>query len=245
MGVIAENVKRVRAEMEEAALRAGADPASVLLVAASKTKGPPDIREAIAAGVDAVGENRTVELTEKQAQGAYTGAPLHFIGRLQHNKLRFVVGQADLIQSVDSVALLRRVGQRAVQLGVRQDILLQVNIGREESKGGLDPAAVDEAAALAGTLDGLRLMGLMAIPPAWEAGGSGWPGSGKYPYFDEMYQLFVDIKGKKYDNICMRFLSMGMSGDFAEAIGAGANMVRVGSAIFGARPPRLDENACR
>jgi len=232
---IGENVRRVREAIGEAALRAGRRPEDILLVAASKTRGPEDVRAAVAAGVDACGENRVNELLEKDAQGAYEGAPKHFIGHLQQNKVRQIVGKADLIQSIASTELLQLTEKRAALLDTIQPILLQVNIGREESKGGFEPEAADEAAALAATLPHLRLEGLMAIPPAWESLSGTWPGARKYPYFDEMYQLYIDIRGKKYDNTHIWYLSMGMSGDFAQAIVSGANMVRVGSAIFGAR----------
>ena len=232
---IRENVLRVRDQIAEAALRAGRDPADICLVAASKTKDADAVREAIRAGVDACGENRVNEFLEKDAQGAYEGAPKHFIGRLQHNKVRQITGKADLIQSVDSAELLALLEKRAALLDTVQPILLQVNIGREETKGGFLPEAVDEAAAMAAGLPHLRLEGLMAIPPAWEASGGPWPGKKIYPYFDEMYRLYIDIREKKYHNTHIWCLSMGMSGDFAQAIVSGANMVRVGSAIFGAR----------
>jgi pyridoxal phosphate enzyme (YggS family) len=235
MESIRDNVRRVRDEIAEAALRAGRKPEEICLVAASKTKDAEAVREAIRAGVDACGENRVNEFLEKDAQGAYEGAPKHFIGRLQHNKVRQITGKADLIQSVDSAALLELLEKRAALLDTVQPILLQVNIGREETKGGFLPEAADEAAAMASSLPHLRLEGLMAIPPAWEKGGASWPGGKIYPYFDEMYRLYIDIREKKYDNAHIWCLSMGMSGDFAQAIVSGANMVRVGSAIFGAR----------
>lgn len=231
MDFVAQNVLRVREEIARAAALAGADPAEIALVAAGKTKGADFIRAAVAAGVDAVGENRTSELVEKHAQGAYAGTEAHFIGHLQRNKVRDVVGIADLIHSADSRELLQLLEKRAESLGICQRVLLQVNIGREAQKSGATPEAAEELAAFAGTLPHIRLEGLMAVPPPKIEG----PGPKKYPYFEEMYQLFVDIRDKKYDNISMRTLSMGMSGDFVEAIRAGANMVRVGSAIFGSR----------
>ena len=232
---IEDNVRRIREQIGEAALRSGRRPEDIFLVAASKTRGPEDVRAAIAAGVDACGENRVNEFLEKDAQGAYAGAKKHFIGHLQQNKVRQIVGKADLIQSIASTELLQLAEKRAALLDAVQPILLQVNIGREESKGGFAPEATDEAAALAATLPHLRLEGLMAIPPAWEKLSGTWPGAKNYPYFDEMLQLYIDIRGKKYDNTHIWCLSMGMSGDFAQAIVSGANMVRVGSAIFGPR----------
>ena len=235
MGSITENVRRVRSEIAEAAIRAGRKPEEILLVAASKTKDAEAVREAVRAGVDACGENRVNEFLEKDALGAYDGAPKHFIGRLQHNKVRLITGKVDLIQSVDSVELMQLLEKRAALLDTVQPILLQVNIGREETKGGFPPEAVDEAVAMAASLPHLRPEGLMAIPPAWENSAGTWPGGKNYPYFDEMFRLYLDIRGKKYHNTHIWCLSMGMSGDFAQAIVSGANMVRVGSSIFGAR----------
>ena len=227
---IAERVKTVFDEIGAAALRSGRRPEEITLVAASKTKPAAEIREAILAGVRAVGENRCQELVTKRAENAYEGASLHFIGHLQQNKLKYLVGAAELIHSVDSEALLTDIERTAEKRGLVQDILLQVNIGGEESKGGIAPERLSELCQLAGTLPHVRLRGLMAIPPV-RTGGE------KYPYFSAMYRLFVDMAGKKYDNVSMDILSMGMSADYAEAISEGATMVRVGSAIFGARNP--------
>lgn len=221
---IAENVAAVRARIE-----AAAHGRRVLLVAASKMNDAGRVREAVAAGVDACGENRVQELVEKNAQGAYTGRPLHFIGHLQKNKIKYLVGVADLIESVDSAELLTLIDRRAEKLDVVQDVLLEVNIGREEAKSGLAPEDVVKTVEFAVPLAHVRVRGLMAIPPAADS-----PDKTR-PYFAAMRELFIDIAEKKYDNTPMDFLSMGMSGDFEAAIAEGANMVRVGSAIFGAR----------
>ena len=221
---IAENVAAVRARIE-----AAAQGRRVLLVAASKMNDAGRVREAVAAGVDACGENRVQELVEKNAQGAYTGRPLHFIGHLQKNKIKYLVGVADLIESVDSAELLTLIDRRAEKLDVVQDVLLEVNIGREEAKSGLAPEDVVKTVEFAVPLAHVRVRGLMAIPPAADS-----PDKTR-PYFAAMRELFIDLAEKKYDNTPMDFLSMGMSGDFEAAIAEGANMVRVGSAIFGAR----------
>ena len=221
---IAENVAAIRSR-----IAAAAGDRRVLLVAASKMNGAEAVREAIAAGVDACGENRVQELVEKNAQGAYAGAPLHFIGHLQKNKIKYLVGVADLIESVDSAELLTLIDRRAEKLDVVQDVLLEVNIGREEAKSGLAPEDVVKTVEFAVPLAHVRVRGLMAIPPAADS-----PDKTR-PYFAAMRELFIDIAEKKYDNTPMDFLSMGMSGDFEAAIAEGANMVRVGSAIFGAR----------
>ena len=185
-------------------------------------------QEAIAAGIDALGENRVQEMTAKLAEDAYRGAPLHFIGHLQRNKVKQVVGKAALIQSVGSPELLAEVDRQAEKLGIVQDILLEVNIGGEEAKSGFAPDAVEQAAAQAKALAHVRVRGLMTIPPADATREE------NMAYFEKVRALYVDISRKMYDN-GLEYLSMGMSGDFADAIRAGANMVRVGSAIFGAR----------
>lgn len=226
---IAENVARIRQEMTAAALAAGRNPEEILLCAATKMNDADAVRQAIAAGVDCCGENRVQELTAKLSQNAYEGAPVHFIGHLQTNKVRQVVGKVDLIQSVDRLELLRCIDRQAEKMGLVQDILLEVNIGGEESKSGFTPAETMEIAEHMVEYPHCRLMGLMAIPPISEKPG------GNSKYFAEMQQLLVDIKRKKYDNVHMVCLSMGMSDDYADAIAEGSTMIRVGTAIFGAR----------
>ena len=226
---IAENVALVRENMDRAALAAGRDPKEILLLAATKMNDADRVRQAIAAGVDLCGENRVQEMLEKQAQGAYEGVPLHFIGHLQKNKVKQVVGLAELIHGTDSLELLSLISRVAQARGLTQDVLLEVNIGGESAKSGFAPEEVPEALARAAALPALRVRGLMAIPPVCAA-----PEENR-PFFLRMQQLFIDNSEKKYDNIRMDFLSMGMSGDYTEAIACGANLVRVGSGIFGPR----------
>ena len=226
---IAENVKSVQARVEAAARGTGRDPAEITLVAATKMNDAERVKEAVAAGVDCCGENRVQEIQAKRPLGAYTGKPLHFIGHLQTNKVKYLVGVVDLIESVDRLELLECIEKQAEKLGVVQNILFEVNIGNEESKSGFTPA---EAAALAARMADFphtALKGLMAIPPVSE-----FPGE-NCRYFAEMRNLFVDIRAKKYDNVSMECLSMGMSDDFADAIAEGSTMVRIGTAIFGKR----------
>ena len=227
-----DNIRAVQARIAAAALAAGRDPSEITLCAATKVQTDDTIREAIAAGITVCGENRVQEMTAHLAAGAYAGARLHFIGHLQTNKVKQVVGKVDLIHSVDSERLLRAIDGQAAKLGIVQDILLEVNVAGEESKGGVSAAELPALAALAGELEHVCLRGLMAIPPI-----SHEPGA-NVPYFSAMRQLFVDIKGKMSDNqdrfMC---LSMGMSGDFEDAIAQGATLVRVGTALFGQRPP--------
>ena len=210
-------------------IRAAAGDRKVLLVAATKMNDPETIQRAIAAGIDASGENRVQEMMEKLEQGAYEGAPLHFIGSLQKNKVKFVVGNCDLIHSVNTVSLLEAINKRAAALGIVQDVLLEVNIAREESKTGFLPELLPAFLETAAALGSIRVRGLMAIPPIQKKVGE------NRQYFAQMRQLFIDIGEKKYDNVSMDFLSMGMSNDIEDAILEGANVVRVGTAIFGAR----------
>ena len=225
---IRENIAAIRAQIDAAARETGRTGADITLVGASKMNGAAACQEAIAAGIDALGENRVQEMTAKLAEDAYRGAPLHFIGHLQRNKVKQVVGKAALIQSIGSSELLAEVDRQAEKLGIVQDILLEVNIGGEEAKSGFAPDAVEQAAAQAKALTHVRVRGLMTIPPADATREE------NMAYFEKVRALYVDISRKMYDN-GLEYLSMGMSGDFADAIRAGANMVRVGSAIFGAR----------
>ena len=225
---IRENIAAIRAQIDAVARETGRTGADITLVGASKMNGAAACQEAIAAGIDALGENRVQEMTAKLAEDAYRGAPLHFIGHLQRNKVKQVVGKAALIQSIGSPELLAEVDRQAEKLGIVQDILLEVNIGGEEAKSGFAPDAVEQAAAQAKTLAHVRVRGLMTIPPADATREE------NMAYFEKVRALYVDISRKMYDN-GLEYLSMGMSGDFADAIRAGANMVRVGSAIFGAR----------
>ncbi len=225
---IRENIEAIRAEIDEAARETGRTGADIVLVGASKMNDAAACQEAIAAGIDALGENRVQEMTAKLAEDAYRGAPLHFIGHLQRNKVKQVVGKVDLLQSVGSLELLAEVDKQAEKLGLVQDILLEVNIGGEEAKSGFAPCAVEDAAARAKECAGVRVRGLMTIPPANATREE------NMVYFQKVKALYVDISEKIYDNK-LEYLSMGMSGDYADAIRAGANMVRVGTAIFGAR----------
>ena len=226
---IAENVARIRAEMACAAIAAGRDPKEILLCAATKMNNAEAVREAIRAGVDCCGENRVQELTAKLAENAYEGAPVHFIGHLQTNKVKQVVGKVDLIQSVDSEHLLAAIHKEAKKQGILQNILLEVNVGAEESKSGFAAEDVLPLLEKIGEYPNIRVKGLMAIPPISEKDGD------NVKYFEKMCKIAVDIIAKKYDNVTVECISMGMSGDYSDAIRCGSTMIRVGTAIFGAR----------
>lgn len=233
---IAENVARIRAEMEAAAISCGRNPKEVKLCAATKMNDADAVRQAIAAGVDCCGENRVQELTEKLAQHAYDGAPVHFIGHLQTNKVKQVVGKVELIQSVDSERLLRAIDREAARQGIVQDILLEVNIGQESSKSGFSADDILPLVEKVGEFSNICIKGLMAIPPISHISGE------NRIFFQKMFQLSVDIKGKIEDNVKVDCLSMGMSGDFPDAIACGSTMVRVGTAIFGERSYAKDSS---
>ena len=226
---IEENVRRIRQEIAQAALEVGRNPADIRLCAATKMNDAQAVRRAIAAGVDCCGENRVQELVAKLAENAYAGVPVHFIGHLQTNKVRQVVGQVDLIQSVDSARLLQAINNEAQRRGIVQNVLLEVNIGGESSKSGFLADEILPFMENIAQYPNVCVMGLMAIPPISQKKGD------NVKFFQKISDLCVDIRGKKYDNVKVDCLSMGMSGDFADAIACGSTMVRIGTAIFGAR----------
>ena len=225
---IQSNITEIRSRIAAACAECGRDPKEITLVGASKMNDAAACREAIAAGIDVLGENRVQEMTEKLSQNAYDGAPLHFIGHLQRNKVKQVVGKAALIQSVGSLPLLEAIEKEAEKQGIVQDILLEVNIGGEEAKSGFAPGELEDAAKAAQAMEHIRVHGLMTIPPA------DCSREENIHYFQEVRALYVDINEKLFHNE-LECLSMGMSGDFEDAIRNGATMVRVGTAIFGAR----------
>lgn len=229
---LAERITLVNEKIAAAARQAGREPSEVTLVAATKVQTSDTIRQAIAAGVTICGENRVQEMTAHLDDDAYAGAALHFIGHLQTNKVRQVVGRVELIESVGSEHLLEAIEAQAAKLELVQDILLEVNIGGEASKSGISPEELSALAAQAVGSPHVRLRGLMAIPPA-----AAGPDRNR-PFFAKMRQLYVDIRSQMDDNkTSFDCLSMGMSGDFEDAVREGATLVRVGTALFGPRPP--------
>ena len=226
---IAENVAVIRAKMDAAAYSCGRDPKEILLCAATKMNDAEAVREAIRSGVDLCGENRVQELVQKQKEHAYDGAPVHFIGHLQTNKVKQVVGKVDLIQSVDSLRLLKAIDAEAAKQGIVQDILLEVNVGEEASKSGFLASEVLPILEQINEFPHIFVRGLMAIPPISQNSGD------NRKFFQKILQLSVDIRAKKYDNVLVNCLSMGMSDDYEDAIRCGSTMIRVGTAIFGKR----------
>lgn len=225
---MAQAVAQIRARMADAARAAGRDPAEVLLCAACKTRTVEEVRASAALPIDLFGENHVQELVEKTDAGAYAGKPGHFIGHLQTNKVNKVVGRAALIQSVDSERLLDKIETAAARLDLTQEILLEINIGEEASKSGITAEGLWPLLEAAAAKEHIRLRGLMAIPPA-DAGEAG-----TRVFFARMREL-LEQAARQYDRARMDILSMGMSGDYAAAIKEGATLVRIGTAIYGAR----------
>ena len=232
---ITENVHMARQKINAAAESVGRSGSEVRLLAATKMNGPEAVQEAIRAGVDICAENRVQEFLSKNAVNAYAPCCVHFIGHLQKNKVKYLVGAVELIHSVDSPELMDAISRRAQSLGMVQDVLLEVNIGGEASKSGVSPDGLEALLTHAAACPGLHVKGLMTIPPAVSTGEENrW-------YFRRMYELFVDIRRKTYDNVTMAELSMGMSGDYEEAVRCGATIVRLGTALFGPRNYDLQE----
>ena len=203
-------------------------PDGISVVAVSKFQSIQKIEDALKAGINVFGENYVNELLEKQAHFG-DRAKFHFIGHLQTNKVKSLVGKAELIQSVDSIKLAKEIQKHSCNLGIITDVLIQVNTENEQSKGGI---SVDELYSLLPEIAGyknIKVRGLMVIPPIYAKT------EDTKKVFDNIYDIFIDIRGKKLDNVSMEFLSMGMSADYKEAIACGSNMVRIGTKIFGKR----------
>ncbi len=223
------NVETIRAQIERAAASAGRDPAEVGLMAVTKTQSAARVNEAIAAGITLLGENRAQELIEKYEDYDREGCDIHFIGHLQTNKVRSIIDKVSLIESVDRLSLAIEIDRCAKSRGLVMPVLIEVNIGREQSKSGVLPEDLPRLLEEIAPLSGITVCGLMTIPP--NLGDE----VQKEGYFEQMYRRFIDIKEKKYDNVCMTILSMGMSHDYPLAIRHGSNLVRIGRALFGER----------
>ncbi len=231
MGVIAGNVQRVMETVAEAVLKSGRRPETVRLMAVSKLMGADRIRQALAAGVDCLGENRVQEAQSKKDRLTGLNFEYHLIGPLQKNKVNRAVATFDWIQTVDSLDLARRIDRSAARQGKTVSVLIQVNIGREPQKAGVAEEELEELAGRMVDLDFISIQGLMAIPPYLE------DGEAVRPYFRRLKQWFDRLADLGLPKVRMKVLSMGMSHDFPVAIEEGSTMVRVGTAIFGRRPP--------
>lgn len=223
------NYAKICEDIAAAAQSVGKTADDITFLAATKTVDAPLINHAISLGLSYIGENRVQELLSKYDDYDLEHASLQFIGHLQTNKVRQIVGKVDLIQSVDSVKLASEISRCSSKLGITTDILVEVNIGREANKSGVMPEQLEELLAQLSEIEAIRVKGLMAIPPICDFAQE------NRKFFDNMRNIFLDIRSKNIDNISMDILSMGMSDDYTEAIKCGANMVRIGSALFGAR----------
>ncbi len=228
-----KNVEEIREKMAHAAQSAGRRPEDILLLAACKTRTVEEVKESALLPIDLFGENHVQELIEKKDADAYLGKPAHLIGHLQTNKIKYVLGRAELIQSMDSEHLLIALEKAAAKRDMVQDVLIEVNIGAEESKTGLAADDLWRMLELSAAQPHIRVKGLMTIPPADTSDAE------NRRYFEKTRTLFEKAKDLKYDNVSMEILSMGMSQDYENAILAGSTMIRVGSLIYG---PRLSAN---
>ena len=223
------NYNVINERISEAAQKVGKTREDIKFLAATKTVDVEVINYAISLGLNYIGENKVQELISKYDNYNLDNCSLQFIGHLQSNKVRQIVGKVDLIQSVDSVKLAKEISRQSVNKNVNTDILVEVNIGREENKSGVLPEMAYELIDEIKDFDNISVKGLMTIPPISDNSQE------ISEYFNKVNKLFIDISGKKLDNVSMDILSMGMSSDYYEAILMGANMVRVGSSLFGAR----------
>lgn len=223
---IEENYKRVQDGIADACATSGRNTNEITLIAVTKFVPIERIAPAIALGVRSVGENRAQELTQKMDFFRSNDCSVHFIGQLQTNKVKYIIGQADLVQSVDRIQLAQEMERLAANHSIVQDILVEVNIGHEVQKGGIEESNLQEFLSSMSDMPHLQVKGLMCVPPAVDE-------QEAIPYFARMRKLFEQCKG--IPGVNMQHLSMGMSGDYGAAIREGATMVRVGSALFGAR----------
>ena len=226
--MVSENLEQVKANIEAACKRVGRDPKDVRLVAVSKTKPISLIEEAIKAGQDTFGENKVQEMCDKM-EVLPDNIKWHMIGHLQRNKVKYIAGKVELIHSVDSIRLAKQISDEAQKQSNEIPVLLEVNVAREESKFGFFTEETEDACREISKMPGIRVKGLMTSAPFVENA------EDNRKYFKKLYELAVDIQSKNIDNISMRELSMGMTGDYVVAVEEGATIVRVGTGIFGSR----------
>ncbi len=228
--VIDENIKRIRNEIAEAAVKSNRSVDDVRLMAVTKTVCVEYINHAIDnCGIDLIGENKVQEFLSKRDSLHLENVEKHLIGHLQTNKVKKIVGEVDMIQSVDSLRVAQSISNEAIKADITADVLLEINIGDEASKTGFDKVLFEESLSRISLLPNIRVKGLMTIPPICDNTAE------LEKYFDKMNSYYNEIKAGKYPNFDFEILSMGMSGDYKEAVLHGSNLVRVGSAIFGAR----------
>ena len=223
------NLDVINEKIAESAIKSGRKPEDIRLMAVTKTVDPIFINYALDYGVKLIGENRVQEMLRKKPELHLEGVEKHLIGHLQTNKAGQIVGEVDMIQSVDSLKIAKEIAKQSLKKGVVTPVLLEINVGEEISKTGFSMTEFFETLHEISEIDAIRIKGLMTIPPICENN------TILCKYFEKIHNIYVDIKEKKLDNIDMNILSMGMSGDYAEAILCGSNLVRIGSSIFGPR----------
>ena len=225
---ISENIKSIREKIDNAAQKAGRDPKDVLLLAVSKTVDVPRIKAAVAEGLDELGENHVQEIMEKY-EPMGPDVKWHMIGHLQTNKVKYIIDKVKLIHSVESLKLAEEINKQAKKHGLVMDILVEINMAKEESKYGIMPEDAPAFIESLSSLENIRVRGLMTVAPNVENGEE------NRVYFRNLKKLLVDINAKNINNINMDVLSMGMTGDYITAVEEGATIVRVGTGIFGKR----------
>ncbi|MBE6855826.1 MAG: YggS family pyridoxal phosphate-dependent enzyme [Ruminococcus sp.] len=221
---IDENLERIRYNIAEACAKYRTADEKVRLMAVTKTVSVEAINHAVFQGVDLLGENRVQEYQSKCA-GYNKSAEVQFIGSLQTNKVKYIINSVSMIQSVDSIRLAMEINRLAKANNKVMDILCEVNIGDEDSKGGIKAGDTYDFLSEIACLENIRVKGLMTIPPPWESD----------VHLGNMQELFENVKSKSIHGVDMEILSMGMSGDYAQAIRYGSTLVRIGSGLFGAR----------
>lgn len=225
--MLEQNLNEVREKIKAAAESAGRSPEDITLIAVTKTHSAEMINEAIRCGVTDIGENKVQEILDKY--DSVLPVRWHMIGHLQTNKVKYIIDKVCLIHSVDSVKLLDEIERQARLKNVTAEVLIQINISGEQTKFGIKPEMIYDVLEHAETLTRVKVSGLMTVAPKV------YDGVTNSLFFDNIRQIFIDISNKKYHNVNMKYLSMGMSGDYETAVKAGSNMVRIGSAIFGKR----------
>lgn len=223
------NLKKINEKIAEAAVRSGRKPEDITFMAVTKTVEPMFINHAIENGVTLIGENKVQEFLGKKDFLKLENCKAHLIGHLQTNKVKQIVGQVEMIESVDSVKLAKEIDKQSFNKGIVTDCLVEVNIGSEENKTGLDLSLLDETLYQISEMKNIRVKGLMTVPPICDDDKS------LNRYFSKMHEIFIDIASKKIDNVFMSILSMGMSSDYENAVLNGSTLVRIGSSVFGPR----------
>ena len=249
---VRENIRQIKENIKKAALEAGRNPDDVLLLAATKTVDADTINFAVDNGITCIGENRVQELCDKYDSINKDKVDIHFIGTLQTNKVKYIADKVSMIHSVDSVKLAKEIDKQCKKIGKVMNVLVEINIGKEESKGGIMPEDCEEFLKEISVFENIRVCGLMTIPPkcvsdAFQSNQTTFDSENcqkmtcskisykNQDFFKKIMKLFLDISQKKLDNINMQYLSMGMSDDYEQAVSEGANIVRIGRGLFGSR----------